>query len=169
LWRKFVFLALTSFLLNHAEMRINQHSYPIIYGEGKGWTPGSTGLMFIPIAGGTMLSLICSPIINKHYLSISARHNGHPPAEARLIPMMVTCWTIPIGMFISAWTSYPDLSWAGPCLAGFPIGVGFVFLYNSVNNYLVDSYQHIAASALAAKTLIRSIWGACTVLFTIQM
>jgi len=34
---------------------------------------------------------------------------------------------------------------------------------------LVDSYQHYAASALAAKTCVRSIWGAAVPLFTIQM
>jgi hypothetical protein len=33
----------------------------------------------------------------------------------------------------------------------------------------VDTYQHQAASALAAKTFLRSIWGAGCVLFTIQM
>lgn len=33
----------------------------------------------------------------------------------------------------------------------------------------VDTYQHQAASALAAKTFLRSIWGASTVLFTEQM
>jgi len=33
----------------------------------------------------------------------------------------------------------------------------------------VDSYQHQAASALAANTFLRSIWGAVVVLFTAQM
>lgn len=42
-------------------------------------------------------------------------------------------------------------------------------LYNPANNYIVDSYQHYAASGLAAKTFVRSIWGACVPLFTIQM
>jgi hypothetical protein len=54
-------------------------------------------------------------------------------------------------------------------MGGFCVGFGFIFLYNSANNYLVDTYQHQAASALAAKTFLRSIWGACTVLFTRQM
>ena len=72
-------------------------------------------------------------------------------------------------MFIFAWTSYPRLTWVGPCIAGFPVGFGFIFLYNAANNYLVDSYQQKAASALAAKTFLRSMWGACTVLFTAQM
>lgn len=144
-------------------------AFPIVYMEGKGYSAGTTGLMFIPIAVGVVCSAACSPLVNKHYLTLVRRHNGKPPAEARLIPMMISCWFIPIGMVIFAWTSYPHLSWAGPALGGFPVGFGFIFLYNSMNNYLVDSYVHLAASALAAKTFLRSLWGAGCVLFTIQM
>ncbi|KAJ2906741.1 hypothetical protein MKZ38_010732 [Zalerion maritima] len=100
---------------------------------------------------------------------MAERHNGRPPAEVRLVPMMASCFCIPAGLFVFAWTSRPRLSWVGPCLGGFPVGFGFIFLYNAANNYLVDSYQHQAASALAAKTCIRSFWGAAVVLFTGQM
>lgn len=144
-------------------------AYPIVYQEGKGCNAGSTGLMFIPVALGVLLSAACAPFVNKHYMSLVHKHDGKPPAEARLIPMMVSCWFIPIGLFIFAWTSYPRLHWIGPAIGGFPVGFGFIFLYNSANNYLVDSYQHQAASALAAKTFLRSFWGASTVLFTTQM
>ncbi|PVH73714.1 MFS general substrate transporter [Cadophora sp. DSE1049] len=144
-------------------------AFPIVFQEGKGYSAGITGLMFIPLAIGVVASACCAPFVNKHYLTLYHKHNGSPPAEARLIPMMISCWCIPIGLFIFAWTSYPHLTWVGPALGGFPVGFGFIFLYNSANNYLVDSYQHQAASALAAKTLIRSLWGAATVLFTKQM
>ncbi|EFQ33893.1 major facilitator superfamily transporter [Colletotrichum graminicola] len=144
-------------------------AFPIIYQKRKGYSASTTGLMFIPLAVGVLCSAACSPWVNKHYLKLVAKHNGHPPAETRLIPMMVSCWCIPIGLFIFAWTSLPHLHWAGPALGGFPVGFGFIFLYNSANNYLVDSYQHQAASALAAKTCIRSFWGAAVVLFTEQM
>lgn len=144
-------------------------AFPVVYQGGKGWSASDTGLMFIPIAVGTILSASCAPLVNKHYLKQVEKYGGKPPAEVRLIPMMVSCWFVPIGLFIFAWTSYPRLSWVGPALGGFPVGFGFIFLYNSANNYLVDTYQHQAASALAAKTLIRSIWGASTVLFTEQM
>ncbi len=132
-------------------------------------SPGMTGLMFLPLMGGIIVGLVGSPFVNRHYLTLRAKYEGLPPPELRLIPMIYGCWLIPIGVFIFAWSSYPHLSWAGPCFAGLPIGVGFVLVYNSFNNYIVDSYQHTAASALAAKTLIRSIWGGCTVLFTTQM
>ena len=75
-------------------------AYPIVYQQGKGWSAGSTGLMFIPLALGVVLSAACAPLVNKHYLSICARFpNGKPPAEARLIPMMFSCWLIPVGLF----------------------------------------------------------------------
>nr|OQO24764.1 hypothetical protein B0A51_07789 [Rachicladosporium sp. CCFEE 5018] len=144
-------------------------AFPIVYQGGKGYSAGITGLMFIPLAVGVLLSACCAPWVNKHYLSLVAKHDGKPPPECRLIPMMLSCWFVPIGLFIFAWTSYPTLSWVGPALGGFPVGFGFIFLYNSANNYMVDSYQHQAASALAAKTFLRSFWGAATVLFTTQM
>jgi len=144
-------------------------SFPVIFQEGKGYTAGITGLMFIPIAVGCCIGLVCAPAINKDYIRRRAQYDGTPPAEIRLIGMMIGCWFIPIGLFISAWTSYPRLSWAGPALGGLPVGIGIVFIYNSTNNYIVDSYQHLAASALAAKTFMRSMYGAGVVLFTTQM
>lgn len=144
-------------------------AYPVVFQEGKGMSGGSTGLMFIPIAVGIIVAGALAPLVNSHYRKVSLRYNGWPPAEVRLVPMMLSCWLVPIGLFIFAWTSYPRLTWVGPCLAGFPCGIGFCLLYNSANNYIVDSYQHHAASALAAKTFLRSMWGAACPLFTIQM
>lgn len=112
------------------------YSYPVVYQEGKGWSAGSTGLMFIPLAIGVLMSAFLSPLINKHYLYMCNKAQGKPPAEYRLIPMMLSCWFVPIGMFIFAWTSYPRIHWFGPAIGGWPVGFGFIFLYNSANNYL---------------------------------
>ncbi|KAF2214720.1 hypothetical protein CERZMDRAFT_57223 [Cercospora zeae-maydis SCOH1-5] len=144
-------------------------AYPIVFQEGKGYSASITGLMFIPLAIGVVMSAFFSPWVNKHYLKQVEKYNGKPPAEVRLIPMMYSCWCVPIGLFIFAWTSYPRLTWFAPAFGGWFVGFGFIFLYNSANNYLVDTYQHQAASALAAKTFLRSLWGAGVVLFTIQM
>lgn len=147
-------------------------AYPLIYEEGKGWSSSKTGIMFLPIAAGVIVCTAISPWINKHYNSKAQvyRDRGElPPAELRLYPMMVGCWFVVIGLFPFAWSSAPHISWAGPCFSGFSVGFGFLMLYNPANNYIVDSYQHYASSALAAKTLVRSVWGACVPLFTIQM
>jgi multidrug resistance protein len=147
-------------------------AYPVIFMEGKGWSAHMTGLTFIPIMVGVIVSTILSPLVNKDYnkrAKVYIDRGQAPPPELRLCPMMIGCWFVPVGLFIYAWTSYPSLSWVGPTLAGLPCGFGFVIIYNSANNYIVDSYQHYAASALAAKTFVRSFWGAGVPLFTIQM
>ena len=95
-----------------------------------------TGLMFVPIAVGVVLSAACSPLVNKQFLRIHKEMDGNPPPEMRLIPMMWSSFLIPIGLFIFAWTSYPHVHWAGPMMGGLPVGFGFIFLYNSANNYL---------------------------------
>lgn len=147
-------------------------AYPVVYGEGKGWSDVMVGVMFLPIGIGILLATAIAPYVNKDYNRRAQvyRDRGEiPPPEFRLIPMMFACWSVPIGLFAFAWSSYPHVSWAGPAFSGVAVGFGFCALYNPANNYIVDSYQHYAASGLAAKTLVRSIWGACVPLFTIQM
>lgn len=147
-------------------------AYPMVYGEGKGWSDSMVGVMFIPIGVGVVISALIAPFVNRDYNRRAQvyRDRGElPPAELRLIPMMASCWFVPAGLFAFAWSSYPSVSWAGPCFSGLAVGFGFCCLYNPANNYIVDSYQHYAASGLAAKTFVRSIWGACVPLFTIQM
>lgn len=147
-------------------------AYPVVYMEDKGWSASKTGVMFLPIAGGVIVCSLVAPLINKDYNRRAQpfRDRGElPPPELRLIPMMFGCWFVPVGLFAWAWSSYTRLSWAGPAFSGSACGFGFLCLYNPANNYIVDSYQHYAASGLAAKTFVRSIWGACVPLFTIQM
>jgi multidrug resistance protein len=147
-------------------------AYPIVFMEGKGWSASKTGLMFIPIAVGVVIASVTAPYWNSDYNKRAQPfidRGEQPPAELRLIPMMVGCWFVPAGLFAFAWSSYPHLSWAGPCFSGLACGFGFNQLYNPANNYIVDSYQHYAASGLAAKTFLRSMWGAAVPLFTIQM
>lgn len=147
-------------------------AYPVVFQEGKGFSNSIGGLMFIPIALGVIAATVVSPYVNNDYNRRAQKYIDRgelPPAELRLIPMMVGCWLVPVGLFCFAWTSYPRLSWAGPCISSFACGMGFNLLYNPANNYIVDSYQHYAASGLAAKTFMRSMWGAACPLFTVQM
>jgi hypothetical protein len=44
-----------------------------------------------------------------------------------------------------------------------------IFIYVAANSYIVDSYSNYAASAIAAKTLLRSEIGAMVPLFVTQM
>lgn len=147
-------------------------AYPMVYTEGKRWGDIKTSLMFIPLGAGVLISTAISPLFNRDYVRRAQRYIDRgeiPPAELRLIPMMIGSVFVPIGLFSYAWSSFPRVSWAGPCFSGMACGFGFLMLYNPANNYIVDSYQHYAASGLAAKTFVRSMWGGVVPLFTIQM
>lgn len=68
--------------------------------------------------------------------------------------------TISIGLFIFAWTCVPArIHWIAPIIATLPYGAGIVLLFLGISNYLVDAYLMVAASVLAAGTVIRSIFG----------
>lgn len=47
-----------------------------------------------------------------------------------------------------------------PMSAGLPFGVGFVLVFVALLNYLADAYEIFAASAMAATSCSRSIFGA---------
>lgn len=91
------------------------------------------------------------------------------PPEARLI---VTCWAAPmfaIAFFWFGWTTYPSVSYWAPLLAGIPIGCSTGWIFLSLINYTIDTYLFAAASALAAQTACRSVFGAGFPLFATQM
>lgn len=138
-------------------------AYPIVYEQEKGYSACITGLVFIP----SPLGSSCPP--RALHPSINTILSSHL-AEIRVIPMMVSCWAIPIDLSIFARTSYPRLD---RLLLGFHVGFGFIFLYITTRQITISltrtEYQKLATSALAAKTFLRSMWGGCTVLFTNQM
>lgn len=45
-------------------------------------------------------------------------------------------------------------------MAGLPFGIGFVLIFMALINYMADAYEIFAASAMAASTITRSIFGA---------
>lgn len=146
-------------------------SYPIVFGEGHHFNSGASGLMFVPIfigaAGGVFLYII---IFDKRYKRWMTVYAPHPvPPEYRL---EMTAWTSPllaISFFWFGWTSYPSISYWAPMLSGVALGLSVVGIFLSLINYTVDTYLFVSASALAAQTVVRSLFGAGFPLFATQM
>lgn len=142
-------------------------AYPVIFGGLYNYNDGIIGLMFIPILIGAAIALIITPALEKQYKQICKRRN--PSAEDRLIGAIIGAPFIPIALFILGATSFKHIIWVGPASSGISFGFGMVLCYYSVNNYIIDSYQKYAASALAAKVFMRSGGGAAFPLFIVQM
>lgn len=63
--------------------------------------------------------------------------------------------------FWFAWTGYTDsIPWIVPCLSGLFTGFGIFCVFLQCLNYIIDAYLMFAASAIAANTFMRSLFGA---------
>ncbi|KAH8809187.1 major facilitator superfamily domain-containing protein [Xylogone sp. PMI_703] len=142
-------------------------AYPVIFGKLYNYNDGIIGLMFIPILIGAGFALVATPFIENHFRSIIDVRDPKP--EDRLIGALIGAPFIPISLFILGATSFKHIIWVGPASSGIAFGFGMVLCYYSVNNYIIDSYQRYAASALAAKVFLRSGGGAAFPLFITQM
>ncbi|PLB46478.1 MFS general substrate transporter [Aspergillus steynii IBT 23096] len=142
-------------------------AYPVIFGKLYGYNDGQIGLMFIPILIGAGFSLLLTPVIEKQFKNTCK--SRAPTPEDRLIGALIGAPFIPIAFFLLGATSFKHIIWVGPASSGIAFGFGMVLCYYAVNNYIIDSYQKYAASALAAKVFLRSGGGAAFPLFTTQM
>ena len=117
-------------------------AFPIVFQQGRGWSPGIGGLAFVGIAVGMLITTIGTIIDNKRYARVAAAHGGMAPPEARLPPGLIGCIMIPAGMFWFAWTNSPSIHWAVSIVGSGVFGGGIVLVFLSLMNYLIDSCKH---------------------------
>ncbi|KAI8976291.1 MFS general substrate transporter [Trametes punicea] len=146
-------------------------AYPIVFTEGHHFNAGFTGLTFIPIFVGGVLGVLAYLVFfNPRYERAIEAFKPHPvPPEYRL---ELCLWAAPVfagSFFWFGWTSYPSISYWAPLMAGLPLGIAIVFLFLGLFNYVIDAYLFVAASALSAMTVVRSLFGAGFPLFATQM
>ncbi|BGP42271.1 hypothetical protein JCM10450v2_006364 [Rhodotorula kratochvilovae] len=140
-------------------------AYPIVF-IPHGFNTGQVGLTFMSIMVGIALVAVTGvPLQERYYQRQVIKHNGHPPPEARLPLMMGCSILLPISLFIFASTSIKSVHWAGPLVSGIPFGYSLVGIYISANTYLAVTFSQYSASAMAAKTFIRSMVGASCVMW----
>ncbi|KAL8781062.1 MAG: hypothetical protein Q9194_000569 [Teloschistes cf. exilis] len=144
-----------------------------VYQENRHWSQGIGSLPFLSVLIGMFAAVAYTIPDNKRYgraATVAKRDGAHgAPPEARLPPCMVGSVCLPVGLFIFAWTNYPQIHWIVSIIFTAPFGFGMVLLFLSIMNYLIDAYTVYAASVLAANTLLRSIFGAVFPLFTTYM
>ena len=137
------------------------NGYTYIFTKTYGFTEGTTGLTFIGIAVGLCLATCLVPLVyiwaRRDLAKIKAQGGSRLPPEFRLWFSMFGAPTIPISMFWMGWTAYPHISYWSPLAASVLFGFGILCVFISSYQYIIDSYESYAASALASVTLIRYV------------
>lgn len=130
--------------------------------EGKyHFSSGAVGLSYIGvgvgmIAGMAVLGVVSDKIIKKH----QAKGNVKPEHRLPLVLTLPGAVSLPFGVFIYAWTTYYGVHWIVPIIATSFIGLGNLTAMMTIQTYLVDAFTIHAASAIAANTVLRSVFGA---------
>ncbi|CAO1621145.1 unnamed protein product [Sympodiomycopsis kandeliae] len=144
-------------------------AYPLVFQDRHGFNSGQLGLAYIPIIIGTMIASVAHYWQNAFYLRRKKANNGIPVPEARLAWALFGGPIFAISLFWFAFTTYPNVHWAAPMLAGLPFGIGVMIIYMSAVSFVTDSYSTDGASALAGVSLVRSLMGAGFPVFARQM
>ncbi|KAJ5679085.1 hypothetical protein N7462_007329 [Penicillium macrosclerotiorum] len=136
-------------------------AYPIVFEDIRGWDLGFSGLAFLGIGIGVIITIACEPLvrrlINRHPID---PETGRVHPEAMVSFVCICSILIPIGELWFAWTCSPaSIHWVVPLLAGIPFGAGNTGVFIYASNYLTYSYGMYAASALAGNSVIRSVLG----------
>lgn len=114
-------------------------AFPIVFQQGRGWSPGIGGLAFVGIAVGVIIAVIGTTLDQKRYVRVAEANGGAAPPEARLPPTLVGSILIPVGLFWFAWTNGPDIHWIVSIIGSAFFATGLVTVFLSLLNYLIDS------------------------------
>lgn len=147
-------------------------AFPIVFAEKRGWSLSMVGLSFLGIGVGLLIGNASTPFFDRVYARASARaaaRGMETPPEARLPGCAVGATALPIGLFVFAWTSTPNVHWIVPIIASVPFGLGFQLIFTGMQLFLIDAYQLYSASALASSAVLRALAGAVFPLFTGKM
>ncbi|KAI5367264.1 putative major facilitator superfamily, MFS transporter superfamily [Septoria linicola] len=136
--------------------------FTYIFQDTYGISQGLTGICFFGIVIGLFGASALVPLIynwaKRDLAKIQAQGGTRLPPEFRLwYSMLGGSLAIPISIFWMAWTSSPDISIWSPLAASVLFGYGILCVFITCYQYIIDSYETFAASALASITLIRYV------------
>jgi DHA1 family multidrug resistance protein-like MFS transporter len=144
-------------------------SFPIVFVGIYHFNLGQEGLAFLGILVGAII--VIPPFFYYLYKRIEPRfnENGEIKPELRLPAACFGSFFIPICLFWFGWSSRPSVHWIMPIIGSGFFSIAAFLLFNSVLNYLSDTYPEYAASVLAGNDLFRSSFGAGFPLFASAM
>ncbi|TKA26634.1 hypothetical protein B0A50_04742 [Salinomyces thailandicus] len=131
-------------------------SVEAVFTELYGWDEYSVGYVQGAVVIGEILGWVATLYSSHLYLKSAARNTempGKPIPEARLyVSTPASFLGIVGGMFIYAWTSYPDIPWIAPAIALALVGFGIQVVVSAVADYITDAYaaSDYAGSAIGA-------------------
>ncbi|KAH9844481.1 Major Facilitator Superfamily [Teratosphaeria destructans] len=146
-------------------------TFTYVFEDDYGFSASTVGLVYIGAGVGVLLGLAILGVTSDPIMKrLAAKHNeGKLKPEYRLSLLMYAGPSVPVGLFLYGWTAQYHVQYVVPLLGTLFVGIGLIAAFMCINTYLVDTFARYAASALAANTVLRSIFGAVIPLFGLRM
>ncbi|BFZ57053.1 hypothetical protein PYCC9005_004103 [Savitreella phatthalungensis] len=135
-------------------------AFPLDFKQERGWSQLQASLPNIAIIIGVLIGLIIALLWQPRYNKAVRENDGKPVPEMRL-PLLVTGAALfPIGLLTFAMAAPESVPWQVTVLGIVLVGASIYLVFYPSLSYLVDTFQSMTASAVAANTVIRSTFGA---------
>ncbi|KAK1139242.1 hypothetical protein N8T08_001172 [Aspergillus melleus] len=145
-------------------------AYPVVFQGVYGMSMGVGGLAFVGLIIGELVGGVYILFLQSSYARKLAANGDKPIPEWRLPPAIVGAVAFTGGMFWFGWAGYKaSTHWMAPVSSGVLTGFGIFCIFLQCFNYIVDCYPTLAASTIAANTILRSAVGCAFPLFSRQM
>jgi len=133
-------------------------TFPVLFETVYHENIGIVGLNYLGLGVGALFGFCSTLLANKIYDRLAEANDGKGLPEYRLPTLFVTAWFLPIALFWYGWSAEAEIHWIMPVIGTMFFGIGIVSIFVAIQNYLVDGFRY-AASALAAATVLRSLFG----------
>ncbi|QDS72867.1 hypothetical protein FKW77_007382 [Venturia effusa] len=145
-------------------------TYSFVFTERYGFSLGQVGLVYIPIGIGMLFGISYLGHFSDAHIE-KRQALGAVVPEDRIPPHLVLPGSIAFaaGIFIYGWTVQFEVHWIAPMIGQAIVGFGMISIFTTVQSYLVDAFTIYAASAMAANTIVRSLFGGVLPLSGLKM
>ncbi|EIN10549.1 multidrug resistance protein 4 [Punctularia strigosozonata HHB-11173 SS5] len=170
LTRSYVCLLLSMYMgLNYGIYYLMFATFPDIFEIEYGFSTGAAGIAYLGLGLGFCLATaIGGKVGNTLYHNSAAKNGGKAKPEMRLPTLIAGAIIVPIGIFWYGWSAQAKVHFMMPIIGTGIFGFGLMMTFLPIQLYLVDSFVY-AASALAAASVVRSLFGFIFPLFATQM
>lgn len=134
--------------------------FPEIFEGIYGFSAGESGLAFVMMFSGTIITIIVSYLYDRYSVNFLRRHPRKQAEYARLPLACVGGPLFVMSLFWLGWTARSSIHWIVPLLSMIPYGAAYQMIFMAMINYISDAYGIFASSALAACAAARSVFGA---------
>lgn len=131
-----------------------------VFESHYGFNSGEAGLSYLGLGVGFCLSQVTLIRLSSWYRKLQQGKRGSNKPEDQLLPLVLGSTLLPIGLFWYGWSTDAHTHWIIPIIGTVFVGLGISYVFLPVQMYLIDAYTIYAASAIAANTIVRSIFGA---------